>query len=171
MHAYLKYFGIKGLSMKRFGMTLSVGGALVLAGAAAACAAEAGEPHFYNSPAAAAAKYPFSQAVRVGDILYVSGNIGNLDGTTQLAPGGIEAESRQTMENIGAILKANDLSFDDVFKCTVMITDMAKWGSFNTVYVTYFKPGRLPARSAIGANGLAFGAQVELECWAYAGKK
>jgi 2-iminobutanoate/2-iminopropanoate deaminase len=52
-----------------------------------------------------------------------------------------------------------------------MIADMAKWGDFNKVYVTYFKPDRLPARSAFGANGLALGAQVELECIAYAGKK
>lgn len=127
--------------------------------------------HFYNSPAAAAAKLPFSQAVRVGDILYLSGALGNVPGTRQVVAGGIEAEARQTMENIGAVLKANGLSFDDVFKCTVMIADMAKWEDFNKVYVTYFKPGRLPARSAFGANGLALGAQVELECWAYVGKK
>lgn len=127
--------------------------------------------HFYNSPAAAAAKLPFSQAVRVGDILYLSGALGNVPGTRQVVAGGIEAEARQTMENIGAVLKANGLSFDDVFKCTVMIADMAKWEDFNKVYVTYFKPGRLPARAAFGANGLALGAQVELECWAYVGKK
>ena len=54
----------------------------------------------------------------------------------ELAPGGLEAEAKQTMENIGAILRANDLSFDDVFKCTVMIADMAKWGAFNKIYVT-----------------------------------
>lgn len=127
--------------------------------------------HFYNSPAAAAAKLPFSQAVRVGDVLYLSGALGNVPGTRQVVAGGIEAEARQTMENIGAVLKASGLSFDDVFKCTVMIADMAKWEDFNKVYVTYFKPGRLPARSAFGANGLALGAQVELECWAYVGKK
>jgi 2-iminobutanoate/2-iminopropanoate deaminase len=127
--------------------------------------------HFYNSEGARAAKLPFSQAVRVGDVLYLSGSIGNVPGTTKLAPGGMEAEAKQTMENIGAVLKANDLSFDDVFKCTVMLADMSKWGDFNKVYVTYFKPDRLPARSAFGANGLALGAQVEVECWAYAGKK
>lgn len=127
--------------------------------------------HFYNSPAAVAARLPFSQAVRVGDILYLSGNLGNVPGTTGLVAGGMEAEARQTMENIGAVLKANGLSFDDVFKCTVMIADMAQWGAFNTIYVTYFKADRLPARSAFGANGLALGAQVEVECWAYAGKR
>src|SRR6201987_1522620 len=126
---------------------------------------------FYTSAAATAAKLPFSQAVRVGDVLYLSGALGNVPGTRTLVAGGIEAETRQTLENIGAVLKANGLSFDDVFKCTVMLADMAKWEDFNKVYLTYFKPGRRPARSAFGASGLAFGAQVELECWAYAGKK
>ena len=127
--------------------------------------------YFYNSPVAAAAKLPFSQAVRIGDVLYLSGALGNLPGTRQVVPGGIEAETKQTMDNIAAVLAANGLSFDDVFKCTVMLADMAKWEDFNKVYVTYFKPDRVPARSAFGAGGLALGAQVELECWAYAGKQ
>lgn len=126
---------------------------------------------FYTSPDATAAKLPFSQAVQVGDVLYLSGALGNKPGTRQVVAGGIEAETRQTMENIGAVLKGNGLTFDDVFKCTVMLADMAKWEDFNKVYLTYFKPGRLPARSAFGAGALALGAQVELECWAYAGKK
>ena len=155
------------------GLTFSLAAALVAAAASAAFAAEPEDKavHFYNSPGAVAAKLPFSQAVRVGDVLYLSGALGNVPGTRDLVPGGIEAETRQTMENIGTVLKANGLSFDDVFKCTVMLADMAKWGDFNKVYVTYFKPDHLPARSAFGANGLALGAQVELECWAYAGKK
>jgi reactive intermediate/imine deaminase len=126
---------------------------------------------FYTSPDAAAAKLPFSQAVQVGDVLYLSGALGHKPGTRKVVDGGIEAETRQTMENIGAVLKANGLTFDDVFKCTVMLADMAKWEDFNKVYLTYFKPGRLPARSAFGASALALGAQVELESWAYAGKK
>jgi 2-iminobutanoate/2-iminopropanoate deaminase len=91
-------------------------------------------------------------------------------GKMELTPGGLEAEAKQTLENIGTILRANNLSFDDVFKCTVMIADMAKWGAFNKIYVTYFTPDHLPARSAFGANGLALGAQIELECWALAHK-
>ena len=126
---------------------------------------------FYTSPEAAAAKLPFSQAVRVGDVVYLSGVLGYIPGTLKLVPGGIEAETRQTMENIGTVLRANGLTFDDVFKCTVMLADMGKWGDFNKVYVTYFKPDRLPARSAFGASALALGAQVEVECWAYAGRK
>ena len=126
---------------------------------------------FFNSPAATAAKLPFSQAVRVGDVLYLSGALGNIPGTRELVSGGIEAEARQTMENIGAVLKQNGLAFDAIFKCTVMLADMAKWEDFNEVYVTYFRPDRLPARSAFGANGLALGAQVEVECWAYAPRR
>jgi 2-iminobutanoate/2-iminopropanoate deaminase len=123
---------------------------------------------FINSPAAKAAKMPFSQAVRVGDVLYLSGCLGNVPGKFELVPGGMEAEARQTMENIGAVLKENGLGFDAVFKCLVMLADMSKWGDFNKVYVTYFDPDRLPARSALGVNGLALGAQVEVECMAYA---
>ena len=124
---------------------------------------------FINSPAAQAAKLPFSQAVRVGDVLYLSGSIGEVRGTLKLVPGGIEAEARQAMDNVGAVLRENGLSFRDVFKCTVMLADMSHWAAFNTVYLTYFEPDRLPARSAFGASGLALGALVEVECMAYAG--
>ena len=88
----------------------------------------------------------------------------------ELVPGGIEPETKQMMENIREVLQGNNLTFDDVFKCTAMLADMSKWGAFNKIYVTYFKPEHLPARSALGANGLALGAQVELECWAFARK-
>ena len=124
---------------------------------------------FINSPAAQALKLPFSQAVQVGDVLYLSGQLGNRPGTLELAPGGMEAEARQTMDNIAAVLKENGLSFADVFKVTVMLADMTKWPDFNKVYVTYFEAGRLPARSAFGCNGLALGAQLELECMAWVG--
>ena len=126
---------------------------------------------FINSPAAQALKLPFSQAVQVGDVLYLSGQLGNKPGTLELVPGGMEAEARQTMDNIGAVLKEYGLSFADVFKVTVMMADMAKWPDFNKVYVTYFESARLPARSAFGCNGLALGAQLELECMAYVGKQ
>jgi 2-iminobutanoate/2-iminopropanoate deaminase len=132
--------------------------------------AENEQVQFYNSPAATAAKLPFSQAVRVGDVLYMSGAIGLLPGTRVLAPGGIEPETKQVMDNLGEVLKANGLTFDDVFKCTVMLAHMFNWGAFNKIYLTYFKPERLPARSAFGANGLALDAEVELECWAFARK-
>jgi len=125
---------------------------------------------FINTSAAKAMKLPFSQAVRIDNVVYLSGQLGNRPGTLTLVPGGLEAEARQTMENIGATLKENGLSFRDVFKVTVMLTDMSRWSDFNKIYVTYFEPDRLPARSAFGVNGLALGAQVELECCAYLAK-
>jgi reactive intermediate/imine deaminase len=125
---------------------------------------------FISSPAVKAARLPFSAAVRVGDVLYLSGCLGNVPGKMELVPGGMEAEAHQTMENVRAVLTENGLTFDDVFKCTVMMADMKKWADFNKVYVSYFKPDRLPARSAFGASALALGAQVEVECMAYVGK-
>lgn len=111
--------------------------------------------------------FPFSSAVRAGNVLYLSGQIGtNSEG--RLVEGGWEAESRQTLDNIVAILEANGATLDDVFKCTVMLTDMSLWPNFNQVYLEYFSnPDRLPARSALGSNGLALGAFVEVECWAW----
>ena len=111
-------------------------------------------------------RIPYSPAVRVGDIVYLSGVIGTRDDGT--LPAGMEAQSRQTMDNIGAMLKRAGRSWDDVFKCTVMIEDMQEWQAFNRVYVTYFKPDRLPARSSFGADGLALGALIEVECLAHA---
>lgn len=112
-------------------------------------------------------RLPFSAAVRVGDMVYLSGQIGNRpDGTL---PEGLEAQARQTMDNIGAVLTSAGLGWSDVVKCTVMLDDMAGWPAFNRVYVTYFPDGQFPARSAFGADGLALGALLEVECWAYAG--
>jgi reactive intermediate/imine deaminase len=124
--------------------------------------------HFTAAPLSPGRPAPFASAVRVGDMLYLSGQTGDVDGKLR---DGFDAQARQSMENIGAILKQHGLGFGDVVKCTVMLTDMSNWPAFNAVYVPYFPAGELPARSAIGANGLAQGALVETECWAYAGRK
>ncbi|NNK33084.1 MAG: RidA family protein [Xanthomonadales bacterium] len=108
---------------------------------------------------------PFSDAVRVGDMLYLSGKIGNLPGTRQLAEGGIAGETRQAMENIKASLEKYGSSLGEVVKCTVFLADIGEWEAMNAVYVTYF-PVNPPARSALGASGLALGARVEIECLA-----
>jgi 2-iminobutanoate/2-iminopropanoate deaminase len=105
---------------------------------------------------------PFSEAVRVGSMLYLSGMIG-IDSSMKLVPGGIAPETRQAMENMKAALERYGSSLDHVIKATVMLADMSEWTRMNEVYVTYF-PKHLPARSALGANGLAFGARVEIEC-------
>ncbi|MCH7874069.1 MAG: RidA family protein [Gemmatimonadetes bacterium] len=111
---------------------------------------------------------PFSSAVRVGEILYLSGQIGLLPGTRELAPGGIEAETRQTMENIKAVLEYAGSSMDRVVKCTVFLRNIDDYDAMNRVYAGFFSENP-PARSALAASGLALGAAVEIECIALAG--
>lgn len=105
---------------------------------------------------------PFSSAVRVDNVLYLSGNLGNIPGTMTLAEGGIQGETRQTLENISRVLVQFGSSLDNVVKCTVFLADMSEWGEMNEVYKTYFK--NPPARSALGTSGLALGARTEIEC-------
>jgi 2-iminobutanoate/2-iminopropanoate deaminase len=106
---------------------------------------------------------PFSEAVRHGDTLYLSGQMGIEPGTLKLVPGGVLAEARQTMENIRTVLAANGCTLDDLIRCTVMLADMTDWPAFNEVYKSFFA-GQYPARSAFGANGLALGGRVEIDC-------
>ncbi|MGH7518566.1 MAG: Rid family hydrolase [Gemmatimonadales bacterium] len=112
-------------------------------------------------------KLPFSSAVRVGNLLYLAGQIGT-DSAGKLVRGGIGPETRQTMDNIKGVLERHGSSLDRVVKCLVMLADMKEWGAMNKVYVTYF-PKNLPARSALGASGLALNARVEIECTATVG--
>lgn len=106
---------------------------------------------------------PFSDAVRSGDLLFVSGQLA-VDAQMKVVPGGIAAETRQVMERIKAIVERNGGSMSRVVKCTCMLADMSEWAAMNAVYVTYFPTDRLPARSAFGAAALALGARVEIEC-------
>jgi 2-iminobutanoate/2-iminopropanoate deaminase len=105
---------------------------------------------------------PFSPAVRVGNLLFLAGKIGT-DSTGRVVAGGIGPETRQTMENIRAELVRHGSSMDRVVKCTAFLADMSEWQAMNAIYATFF-PGPKPARSALGANGLALGARVEIEC-------
>lgn len=134
-----------------------------LAGAATPAAAQAVPPQFFVSSDSLMKSLPFSEAVRVGNLLFLSGQIGNLPGTTTLAPGGIGPESRQTLEHIRDILARHGATLKDVVKCTVFLADMGEWGAFNAVYREYFT-APYPARSALGSSGLAFKARVEVEC-------
>jgi 2-iminobutanoate/2-iminopropanoate deaminase len=109
---------------------------------------------------------PFSPAVRANGFIFLSGQIGT-DSAGSLVRGGIQAETRQTMNNIRDVLQRVGSSFDRVVKCTVFIADMSEWAAMNEVYVTYFAVDRRPARSAMGASGLALGARVEIECIAH----
>lgn len=127
--------------------------------------AGAGEMEVEHYSANPDMQLPFSDAVKVGNMLYLSGKIGNIPGTSQLAEGGIQGETRQTLENIKASLEKYGSSLDEVVKCTVFLADIAEWGAMNEVYVTYF-PVDPPARSALGSSGLALDARVEIECLA-----
>jgi 2-iminobutanoate/2-iminopropanoate deaminase len=110
---------------------------------------------------------PFSPVVRVGPMLYLSGQIGTTSmSPPALAAGGIEAEARQTLENIKNVLAKNGATMDDIVKCTVMMADMREWAAMNVVYASYF-PKHKPARSSFATAGLALGARVEIECLAY----
>ena len=107
-------------------------------------------------------KMPFSEAVRVGNVLYLSGAIG-LDANGKVVPGGIGPETRQALDNVAAVLDRHGSEMDRVFKVTVMLADIGEWAAMNTVYLEYFGPHHLPTRSAFGASGLALGARVEIE--------
>ena len=129
----------------------------------AAMAEQPATIQFLNSGKVVPTNLPFSEAVRVGNMLYLSGQVGIMPGTLKLVPGGLKEETRQTMENIKTSLEAHGYTMHDIVKCTVMLADISEWPAFNEVYRTFFS-GRYPARSALGANGLALGARVEVEC-------
>jgi 2-iminobutanoate/2-iminopropanoate deaminase len=108
---------------------------------------------------------PFPDGVRVGDLVILSGQIGIMPGTLELVPGGIEAETRRTFENLKLTLAAHGLSLGDIVRVQAMLADMGEWQRFNQVYLEFF-PDAAPARSAFGATGLALGARVEVEAFA-----
>ncbi|HEY0940380.1 MAG TPA: RidA family protein [Steroidobacter sp.] len=149
----------------RLGVGLLVGAMAMLATVSSGAA---DKPQFLNSPRAVELDRPFSEAVRAGDFLFLSGAIGETDG--KLAPGGIQPEARQTLKNVQRVLEENGASLADVVKCTVFLADIAEWPAFNTVYREFFKKP-FPARSAFAASGLALNARVELECIAYVPQK
>ena len=105
---------------------------------------------------------PFSNAVRVGNTVYLSGQIGRGEG--------IEAQTRAALESVKTRVEEVGGTMDDVVKCLVMLTDMADFGGMNSVYTTFF-PKHRPARSAFGASGLAANTRVEIECIAVLGAR
>ncbi len=137
-------------------LTAIVAGAVVTG-----CSTARSEPEFLVTPEAA--RRPFSPAVRAGGLLFLAGKLGT-DSAGKLAPGGIRAEARQAMENIGAELRRAGSGFDRVVKCTVFLADTSEWAAMNEVYAPFFPEGKRPARTAVAVSGLALDARVEIEC-------
>jgi reactive intermediate/imine deaminase len=148
---------------------LALAGALAVLAGSSAFGAERAKPEFLTSADMARMNLPFSEAVRAGDMLYLSGQIGYDPATGKPVPGGIKAEALQALTLIKGILTRNGASLADVVKCTVFLADIKEWDTFNTVYREFFKKP-YPARSALGTSGLARNARVEVECIAYAPK-
>ena len=111
--------------------------------------------------------FPFSDASIVGNIIYVSGQVGSKPGTREIVEGGIGAETTQTLNNIKMVLNDLGSNSDKIFKCLCMLEDINDYAEMNNAYTTFFS-GRenLPSRSTFAGSGLALGAKIEIECWA-----
>ena len=137
--------------------------------AAASATAQANPPAASASTSAGQAQYiatrgALSEAVRVGNMLYLSGKLPARDSIGK----GIAAETKSVMSQIKTALEANGSSLDRVVKCTVWLVDMAEWGAMTAAYTEFF-PKNKPARSAIGTSGLLNNAKLEVECMATVG--
>ncbi|GAB2882636.1 amidohydrolase family protein [Microbulbifer echini] len=106
---------------------------------------------------------PFSSSRELNGTVWLSGQIGNYPSTLTLAGESLESQMHQAMKNIGQVLQGENLSFEDVVKCTLMLANIDDWSGANKVYVQYFD-GKMPARSAFASSGLALDAKVEVEC-------
>jgi 2-iminobutanoate/2-iminopropanoate deaminase len=118
---------------------------------------------FFNSKTNIENNLPFSEAVKVGDLLFLSGQIGFDAKTRKVVAGGIKQETIKTMQNIKTTLKNYGYAMKDIVKCTVMLADIKEWSAFNEEYVKFFEQP-FPARSAFAASGLAMNSRVEVEC-------
>jgi 2-iminobutanoate/2-iminopropanoate deaminase len=137
---------------------LIAAGLVILVPAVAAAQA----PQYINTNPQSTA--PFSAVVKVGNMLYLAGQLGTEKG--KLAEGGIGPETKQALTNIKTVLEANGSDMEHVVKCTVFLADMKEWPAMNDVYRTMFTAGKFPARSAFGTTGLANNARTEIECMA-----
>ncbi len=145
-------------------------GNIAFAALAAVSTASAADIEYFSRPATSGPSLPFSEAVRVGDLLFLSGQIGVEPGTVNLVPGGIGPEAHRVMDSIKATVEKRGGSMEQLVKCTVFLADIKEWPAFNDVYRGYFKTN-FPARSAFAASGLAYNARVEVECIAHLPKR
>jgi len=154
------------LLTRRHGCTVALAAtAFALTACSGARPTPAAEPEFIHPDGPPV--NPFSPAVRVGNLVFVSGTLGTTGTGLTLVPGGITPETRQVMENIKRTLAAAGLGMDRLVKCTAFLADLKEWPAMNGVYRSYFTNGKYPARAAVQAT-LLNGARVELECVAAA---
>lgn len=138
------------------------------ASSATSCASSTPTVEHLNSEEFTRTGLPFSEIVRVGEMLYLSGQMGTVPGTLGLVEGGLAAEAQQALQNVQRALEAHGYTLRHVVKCTVMLADMADWPAFNAVYRKFFT-APYPARSAFGASGLALGGRLEIDVIATTG--
>jgi len=112
---------------------------------------------------------PYSQAQRVGDFIFTAGQVGLDPQSGQIVEGGIQAQTRQVLNNLSAVLEAAGSSLANVVKTTVFVQDLGEFAQMNTVYAEFF-PETRPARSTVQVAALPRGALVEIECIAVAAK-
>lgn len=136
---------------------------LLTCASASACASASHADRQVIAPPGTATLAPYSPAIRAGNLVFLSGQVGLRPGTRELAAGGIVGETEQALENVRTVLAAAGLTPADIVKCTVFLADMRDYGAMNTVYSRFFDSAP-PARSAVGVNGLPLGARVEVEC-------
>jgi 2-iminobutanoate/2-iminopropanoate deaminase len=113
-------------------------------------------------PGIEASALPFSQVVETNGLVFLAGQVGNLPGTSNAVPGGIEAETRQMLDNVGRLLRAVGLDYDAVVKATVYLRDFGDFAAMNGVYRTVF-PSDPPTRATVGVTALASDFRVEIE--------
>jgi len=121
---------------------------------------------YFTSPESEKLGFPFSDATIVDNVIYVSGQVGNFPGTTELISGGIGPETTQALNNIKSILDQAGSSSDNIFKCLCMLSDIKDYSDMNKAYQMFFKEREKPSRSTFAGSGLALGAKIEIECWA-----
>jgi 2-iminobutanoate/2-iminopropanoate deaminase len=145
-------------------------GAVIVAGSSllwAPASAQSSGPVAIKTSDAPQAIGPYSQAVSVGPVVYLSAQIGLDPSSGQLVAGGTDVETRRAMANLGAVLKAAGLTFGDVVKTTIYLTDITDFGKFNAAYAESFPSGTLPARATVGVVSLPRGAHVAIEAVAF----
>ncbi len=120
---------------------------------------------FHESHELKKANAPFSDAVEIDNLFFLSGQIGMDHSTRTLVEGGIKAETLQTIKNIEAVLKHHNLGLENVIKCTVILSDINDFATFNEIYIQYFK--QKPSRTTFAASGLAANASIEIEVVAF----